>query len=84
MGFKFRRQQGIGIFAVDFYCPELKLAIEIDGPHHFTERGIRRDAKRQNLIETKGIQFLRFTDDEVQESVDRVVKKIKDEIEKRI
>lgn len=83
-GFKFRRQHGVGVYVVDFYCPELKLAIEIDGPQHFTESGVEYDLRRQKLIESFGIKFLRFTDDEVRESVDTVVKKIEDEIKKMI
>ena len=34
LGFKFRRQHGIGNYIVDFYCPKLKLGIEIDGVSH--------------------------------------------------
>ena len=36
-GCKFRRQHGIEQYIVDFYCPELMLAIEIDGPHHLVQ-----------------------------------------------
>jgi len=35
-GYKFRRQYSVGTYVVDFYCAELKLAIEIDGESHFT------------------------------------------------
>lgn len=38
-GYKFRRQQGIGPYVVDFYCPEAKLAVEIDGDSHKPNRG---------------------------------------------
>ena len=37
LGVKFRRQHGIGHYIVDFYCPELKLIIEVDGESHFSE-----------------------------------------------
>lgn len=59
-GFKFRRQQGIGPFIVDFYCPELKLAIEIDGDTHFEPGAEERDRTREKKIERHGVQFLRF------------------------
>ena len=36
-GFKFRRQFGVGPFVLDFYCPVLRLAIELDGEYHFSE-----------------------------------------------
>jgi very-short-patch-repair endonuclease len=36
-GYKFRRQYSVEYFMIDFYCPELKLAIEVDGDSHYTE-----------------------------------------------
>ncbi len=36
-GQKFRRQYSVGNFVIDFFCPELKLAVEIDGESHFVE-----------------------------------------------
>jgi very-short-patch-repair endonuclease len=46
-GYKFRRQFGIGIFVVDFYCSELKLAIEVDGDPHAGEREEEYDRYRE-------------------------------------
>ncbi len=77
MGYKFRRQHGVGKYVLDFYCPELKLAIEIDGPLHETESGRRHDFQRQQFVESLGIRFLRFTDDEVRLDVDGVVERIR-------
>ena len=45
-------------YIVDFYCSELKLAIEIDGPIHLKQ--IKEDKQRQGDIEEKGIKFVRF------------------------
>ncbi|MFH1175414.1 MAG: endonuclease domain-containing protein [bacterium] len=60
-GYKFRRQYGIGKFVVDFYCPEIKLAIEIDGDEHFlSEKKIDYDKIRQEFLENFGVKFLRF------------------------
>jgi len=62
LGFKFRRQFGVGRYSLDFYCPELKLAIEMDGNSHFLSRDVvEYDRDRQNHIEALGISFLRFT-----------------------
>ena len=36
---RWRRQFSIGRYILDFYCPELKIAIELDGSHHFTANG---------------------------------------------
>lgn len=73
---KFRRQHGIGPFVVDFYCPEYKLAIEVDGPIHETPWAEERDMQRQKYIEQYGIRFLRFTNDEVYRDLDGVMRKI--------
>jgi very-short-patch-repair endonuclease len=45
---------------VDFFCPELELAIEIDGSSHDRENAYEKDIERQREIEGLGIQFLRF------------------------
>lgn len=72
-GFKFRRQHGIGKYIVDFYCPELELVIEVDGPSHFTEKGIRHDLKRSNFLTSKGFTIVRFTNEEVLHNRDGVL-----------
>ncbi len=59
-GYKFRRQYSVREFIIDFYCPELKLAIEIDGNSHFVEGAETRDRERQQIIESYGIKFLRL------------------------
>ncbi len=58
---KFRRQYGIAQYVIDFYAPELKLAIEIDGPTHTLPGVPEYDAKRQAYIESTGATFLRFS-----------------------
>ncbi len=79
-GCKFRRQYSIENFVVDFYCPELKLAIEIDGNSHYIENARLSDRERQNRIETFGIQFLRFTNIEIYENLEGVLLKIVERI----
>ena len=81
-GYKFRRQHGIKEYVVDFYCPELKLAIEADGESHESKEAKEYDNRRQREIESKGIRFLRFTDDEIVGNPDLVVKRIEREIER--
>ncbi len=80
LGCKFRRQLGVNNYIMDFYCPELKLAIEADGGSHSTEDAKRYDEYRQRLIEREGICVLRFTDDEIVANPERVVKRIEKEI----
>ncbi|NET47902.1 MAG: endonuclease domain-containing protein [Merismopedia sp. SIO2A8] len=75
-GCKFRRQYSIGGFVVDFYAPELKLAIEIDGESHAGEDAQAYDAERQAFLESKGTCVLRFTNQQVYEELDGVVEAI--------
>ena len=63
MNLKFRRQHVINGFVLDFYCAELKLAIEIDGPIHDDRR--EYDKARQQLIEQRGLTFTRISNDDV-------------------
>jgi very-short-patch-repair endonuclease len=79
-GCKFRRQYSIDRFVVDFYTPELKLAIEIDGESHHGEQAQAYDVERQSFLEAKGIRFLRFTNQQIMEDLDQVIERI----EKRI
>ena len=73
-GYKFRRQYSIDNFIVDFYCPKLKLAIEIDGNSHYIEGANLSDNNRQSRIESYGITFLRFTNREIYENIDGTLK----------
>ncbi len=75
-GFKFRRQYGVGPYVVDFYCPELKLAIELDGDSHFQEGAEEYDGNRQQTIEQLGIRFLRFTNRDVYKNLNAVLEAI--------
>lgn len=73
-GLKFRRQYGIGPFVLDFYCPELRLAIEADGDSHYeSEEAELYDKRRQEYIEKLDIRFLRFTNDEIYGSLEEVI-----------
>jgi very-short-patch-repair endonuclease len=59
-GRKFRRQHSIGNFILDFYCPEEKLAIELDGEDHYWDEGMKRDKIKTSYIKSHGIEILRF------------------------
>jgi very-short-patch-repair endonuclease len=58
MGYDFHRQKPVLTYVVDFYCPELMLAIEVDGNSHIGNE--KKDTLRQEAIEEKGVHFLRF------------------------
>jgi very-short-patch-repair endonuclease len=72
-GYKFRRQFSVGFFILDFYCPTLKLAIEIDGPSHDDEATQEYDAIRQSAIAALGIRFLRFTNADIYDHLEGVL-----------
>src|SRR5687768_17128641 len=62
-GLKFRRQQPIGPYVVDYFCAEARLIIELDGMSHVGDED--RDEARQRWLEAQGLRVLRFTNDEV-------------------
>ena len=70
-GFKFRRQQVIGPFIVDFYCASTRLVVEVDGPVH--ERRSDEDAARQEFLEARGLHVLRFQNADVLDRLDSVL-----------
>ncbi len=75
LGYRFRRQHSVGWYILDFYCPEKKLVVEIDGAPHKASK--EYDAVRTNYLNLRGIQILRFWDDEVSNHIEKVVSKIK-------
>lgn len=78
---KFRRQYSIDNYIVDFYCPELKLAIEIDGDSHFEEGADKKDFKRTTYLEKEGINLIRFTNNDVKKNLQQVLEEINREVE---
>jgi very-short-patch-repair endonuclease len=62
-GYRFRRQQPIGPYIVDFYCSTARLIVEIDGPVHGTQ--LEYDVDRQRELEVAGYRFLRVAADRV-------------------
>ncbi len=78
---KFRRQHPIGEFIVDFYCDQVKLCIEVDGPTHFTASQIESDKLRTTFLKEKGCKILRFTNTEIQDQMDLVLEQINQTID---
>ena len=63
-GLKFRRQHPVGRYIVDFYCPEAKLAIELDGGQHAEQAQAAYDDRRERFLGQRGIRVLRFWDND--------------------
>lgn len=74
--FKFRRQYSIDKFVIDFYSPELKLAVEIDGDVHDLPEQKEHDTVRQSYLESFGIKFIRIRNEELFANTDKAFEKI--------
>ena len=77
---KFKRQYSIDHFVVDFYCPRLKLAIELDGKIHLKEEVKNHDENRDGYLSEFGIRILRIKNEVVLNDVEKVLKLIEQEI----
>ncbi len=65
LNIKIRRQHPIGPFIADFYCHELKLAIELDGSINEVEEVKQKDIKREQFLKEQGLYVIRFNNDDV-------------------
>ncbi|MEI7512197.1 MAG: endonuclease domain-containing protein [Candidatus Uhrbacteria bacterium] len=77
LGLRFLRQYGVGHFILDFYCPQVRVAIELDGDSH-TDEGAVRDQERDAILESDNIQVIRFWNQDIFENIDSVVRSIAD------
>jgi very-short-patch-repair endonuclease len=75
-GFGFRRQRPVLNYIADFMCKELKLIIEVDGITHTYDGASNRDELRQQNLEKAGFKVIRFTDEEVLKSINKVIEEI--------
>jgi very-short-patch-repair endonuclease len=73
---RFRRQQSIGPYIADFFCPAASLVIELDGDQHGTRQGIARDNIRSVFLSERGYRVLRFSNGEVLRNPDGVAEAI--------
>jgi very-short-patch-repair endonuclease len=80
LGLRFFRQYSLGRFILDFYCPTIKLAIELDGGQHAEENHIESDQVRTDFLKENGVRVLRFWNNDVLKDIDSVLQKIYNEI----
>ena len=80
----FLRQKPIDNYIVDFFCPKLKLVIEVDGETHIIEQDKKYDSERTKTLEAYGLKVLRFWNDDIlsgveviAETIERQIKEIK-------
>jgi very-short-patch-repair endonuclease len=78
--YKVLRQRPIDNYIVDFYCPQLKLVIEVDGDSHFRKETQEYDQKRTDILESYGLKVIRFTNEEIINNLEGVCQTIEVEI----
>jgi very-short-patch-repair endonuclease len=73
---KFRRQQPIGNYIVDFVCFDIRLIIELDGSQHIEEK--EKDEERDQWLKTQGFTVLRFWNNDVMNNIAGVLNVVND------
>jgi len=71
-GYKFRREHPLGRYALDFYCPEAKISIEVDGGQHGRPEQMQRDQAKEKYLLSRGILAKRFWNWQVRRQPDAV------------
>lgn len=77
-GLKFFRQYSAGSYILDFYCPAIRLAIEVDGGQHNDPKNNKAEEKRTTYLKTQDIKILRFWNNEILNNTEGVHQKITD------
>jgi len=79
-GLRFYRQKPIGNYIVDFFCPKIKLVVEIDGGQHYEMANEKRDKIRSDYLKSCRMHILRFSNLDVLNNIEAVIQKIYQEI----
>ena len=74
--YKFRRQHPFGPYILDFYCYELRLAIELDGAGHLSPDRQEYDSNRGKFLARSGITVLRIMNNDLREGEEFVADRI--------
>ena len=82
-GLKFRRQHSVGNYILDFYCPKIKLGIELDGEVHTGAFGEEKDRERDAYLNEQGIEVIHFENRWVFEYPQDIIDAVLDVMEKR-
>lgn len=83
-GYKFRRQFSIGGVVVDFCSEQIKLAIEVDGWTHESEKTQAKDKKKEAFLVSRGYKVIRFTNEQMYGDIDPVWNEIKRACDERV
>ena len=79
-GLKFKRQVPVGVYIADFCCNEKKLIIELDGGQHNEPNNIKYDKNRTKFLENEGYKIIRFWNNDINDNLEGVYTKLKQEI----
>jgi very-short-patch-repair endonuclease len=80
LGVRIRRQHPVWKYIADYYCHDLKLVIEIDGGIHLSKENKEYDVGRETTLSEFGIEIIRFTNDQVINEIEQVIKIIAEKI----
>jgi very-short-patch-repair endonuclease len=72
-GLNFRRQHPVGPYVLDFYCPAIRLAVELDGGQHGEASQQLHDARRTAWLAAKGVRLVRYWNNDVTENLEGVL-----------
>lgn len=81
--YRILRQRPIHHYIADFYCPKLKVVIEVDGDSHSSEEAQKYDKRRTEALRNYGIQVIRYKNEDVIQHTQRVRKDLQQQLETR-
>src|SRR5689334_4465027 len=82
-GKKFRRQSSVGPYIVDFFCPEKRVVVELDGARHFGPAAGDYDDRRTRYLEERGIKVIRFENRRLYKDLEGVLEEIRRTLNER-
>lgn len=77
LGYRFFRQYSAGPYILDFYCPKLRLAVEIDGGYHSERDTMEYDKEREIYLSGLDIKTIRFKNKDVMNNIEKVIEQIR-------
>jgi very-short-patch-repair endonuclease len=75
-GYQFYRQKPLGKYIVDFYCPQAKLVIEVDGGQHYSGTKLEKDKERDQYLQKQGLKVLRYSDLDVLSNIEGTIENL--------
>ena len=80
---RFQRHKASGNYIIDFYCASAKLAIELDGSGHYTPESMKKDDERTTMLQSHGIEVIRFCNLDIDKHFYEVCTVIDDAVKRR-